>query len=358
MKTIPDDDELEVTVFGPGYGESSVIHIGENKWIIVDSCFQSGTNKPAAIEYLKNKSVDVARDVLMVVITHWHDDHIRGASETVRQCKNARVCISSAFTTDEFVRFLAAHHDQIPSRLGTGVDELSEVLSEMRGRKGNQLGGQDKRLLLVDHSHLAHRGTCEVWSLSPSDLQLNESLAKFATLLPLAGTTKRRAVPTGKNDNSVALWISAGSDHLILGADLEQTRNPEAGWTSVLKSTNRPSGAVSLFKVPHHGSQNAHNGEIWTEILTKDVVAIVTPWNKSKKLPTESDVERLASLTQNLYITAPNSELRRVKHDSSTEKLIRDFGVRTYSEATVFGWVTARKKISSSEEWVVSSYSS
>jgi len=36
-------DELEVSVFGPGYGESLAIHLGLGSWIIIDSCRHNQT---------------------------------------------------------------------------------------------------------------------------------------------------------------------------------------------------------------------------------------------------------------------------------------------------------------------------
>jgi hypothetical protein len=34
----PAPEELEVTVFGPGFGESVIVHLGHNRWIVFDSC--------------------------------------------------------------------------------------------------------------------------------------------------------------------------------------------------------------------------------------------------------------------------------------------------------------------------------
>jgi len=32
----PEKDEIEVSIFGPGYGECIVIHIGNNEWVVID----------------------------------------------------------------------------------------------------------------------------------------------------------------------------------------------------------------------------------------------------------------------------------------------------------------------------------
>lgn len=37
----PESDQFELTLIGPGYGESVVVHLGRGLWMIVDSCVDS-----------------------------------------------------------------------------------------------------------------------------------------------------------------------------------------------------------------------------------------------------------------------------------------------------------------------------
>ena len=37
----PTAQEIEVSTFGPGFGESIVVHAGNNEWVIVDLCIDS-----------------------------------------------------------------------------------------------------------------------------------------------------------------------------------------------------------------------------------------------------------------------------------------------------------------------------
>lgn len=34
----PATDEIELTLFGPGYGEAIAVHLGEGAWLLVDPC--------------------------------------------------------------------------------------------------------------------------------------------------------------------------------------------------------------------------------------------------------------------------------------------------------------------------------
>lgn len=81
----PRPDQVEVTLLGPGFGESILVHIGDNHWIIIDSCIDSDTGSPAAITYLEGLGVDPGEAVKVIVATHWHDDHIGGIS-TLLSC--------------------------------------------------------------------------------------------------------------------------------------------------------------------------------------------------------------------------------------------------------------------------------
>ena len=357
VKTPPLPEEVEITIFGPGYGECIVVHVGIGRWIVVDSCKHCTKTPPVALRKFDGIGVDPSVQVELVLVTHWHDDHIRGLNELLERCKDAGICISEALTQDEFIKFLSAYSTNGASPLGTGVDEFVAVLGKMRDPQRKPLrGGQDKRVVNIPAGELAHGESCEFWTLSPSDFQVLESNSRFASLLPKAKSTMRRAVPEGKNNHSVAAWISIGGIYVILGADLENTIDSRAGWAAIVESKNRPSGEVSLFKVPHHGSENGHNADLWEKVLADDVIAVVTPWNRSSGLPGAGDLERLSSATKNLFLTAKPSSLVRARHDHSVERMMREFGISTSRHVKNVGAVTARRPVSAEGEWSVQSW--
>lgn len=95
QSTPPKSDEFELSLFGPGIGECIVAHLGNNEWVIVDSCINSSSKDPIAFEYLNNIGVNPLEDVKLIVISHWHSDHIKGASNLVKECREAMVCYSA-----------------------------------------------------------------------------------------------------------------------------------------------------------------------------------------------------------------------------------------------------------------------
>ena len=67
--TGPRPDEIEVSLLGPGYGESVVVHLGDGEWMVVDSC-TGRDGEPAALKYLDRIGVDPGSAVRMIVATH------------------------------------------------------------------------------------------------------------------------------------------------------------------------------------------------------------------------------------------------------------------------------------------------
>lgn len=57
MTLLPAADQIEITVFGPGYGESVVVHVGNGRWLVFDSCQQETTGRPVALHYFDQTGV-------------------------------------------------------------------------------------------------------------------------------------------------------------------------------------------------------------------------------------------------------------------------------------------------------------
>jgi beta-lactamase superfamily II metal-dependent hydrolase len=93
--------------------------------------------------------------------------------------------------------------------------------------------------------------------LSPSDASLVLAHRNIATLLPQPKTTKLHIPALTPNHAAVVLWINIGEAFILLGSDLEETGNPDMGWSVILGSRTDPMGKASIFKIPHHGSSTA-----------------------------------------------------------------------------------------------------
>ena len=300
----PAKDQVEVALLGPGHGESVLVHLGNGNWVVVDSCLDSTTHEPAALSYLAEIGVAPAEAVRLVIATHWHDDHIRGMAQLLEMCPNADFCMSAALGAEEFIAMVSAYDEPHSSKCSSGVREIREVNRLLQERPDpSRKAVPDRlinRLIPVDSGH-GHR--CVVTTLSPSDAQIDKFYAEIAALMPQVGQTMQRCPSQDPNQVAVVVWVEVGPLAILLGSDLEETRDPQSGWSVIVNSATRPQGMASVFKVAHHGSKNGHNDEVWTEMLAESPFVVLTPFRRSQ-LPRPTDVARITGLTPDAYSTA------------------------------------------------------
>jgi hypothetical protein len=306
-KNIPPlSNEIELTLLGPGYGESIIVHIGNNQWIVIDSCIDIDKDSCAPLDYLKLIGVDPS-NVILIVASHWHDDHVKGMSTLLETCINARFSCSLALAKDEFYAYVTRYEENCSIKLGSGVSELYKTLQILRSRKDSHRpihAISNRKILGKSAEEMLHSSFCEVWTLSPSDEEVGKFIQEIKNATPIKGDPSARAYPT-RNNISVVIQIIIGNEILLLGSDLEETKNPETGWSVIVESSEKPKGKAKIFKVPHHGSVTAHSHEVWTNLIEQESFAILTPYNRNKKLPLLPDIQRIQGYTNDSYSTAP-----------------------------------------------------
>lgn len=331
----PRPDEIEVSLFGPGIGECIVAHIGYNEWIIVDSCVETSTKEPTPLNYLKKLGVDPCRSVKLFVVTHWHSDHIRGASQIAKECAAATICFSEALMKEEFLTLVSAYsgleHPVILDRETCGTKEISSIIKTIKARCNQKgpyyplhydLASANKRI----YKRKQHDIKIEIWALSPSSQAIIDSLTEVARLIPTPSKDEIRKVipvPT-KNHNAIVLLLKCDDIiNILLGSDLEETADQLTGWSAVVNSNNRPTGKSKIYKIPHHGSKNAHSHMVWENMLEAQSVGILTTKIGGKAgIPKNSDIKRLKEYTPHLFCTLEPS-VKKQKHDRIVEKTIK-----------------------------------
>ena len=325
----PSVHEAEVSVFGPGYGECVVAHLGHGEWMIVDSCLDRPSRRPAALQYLESIGVSAERAVKLVVATHWHDDHIRGLGEVVERCTASRFICSGALRAREISDLAFAYRKRAMMQ-STGIDEISRVLDVLRIRRptnsqaGPIFAQADLPLLRRDAADGVF--AAEVHALSPSSASIALAQAQLARLLPKVAQPKTRLPALEPNDCSVALWLRMGDMRVLLGADLEERNDPHTGWQAVINSPVRPPGRAGVVKIAHHGSENGDFDGIWRELLLPDPPAVTTPFiHGDLRLPRETDIERIKTRTRRAYLTAPPREGKPIRRPGLVDKMIRQF---------------------------------
>ena len=334
----PADNEIEISIFGPGFGEAILIHVGSGAWIAIDSCIDPKDGKCVPLDYLEELNVDLKSGIKRIIATHWHNDHIRGLSNLVEASPNAIFCCATAFTRREFLELVQVHQKSPASPLGRASTEIAKIMSIHRERKKTPwYVGPDRTIYSSDTPFHV-----ELHSLSPSDEKIDAFLNRIIAELPVEGTTQKRVSDLNPNDVSIALSLILPNGSVLFGADIEET--PAKGWTTILNNSQCIQAGSTAFKIPHHGSRNGHCDEVWETLLIDEVVAVLTPWQLAgRSLPAPEDVTRILALTPNAYSTATPGSTAPIKRESSVTKHIAALGIELRLSQPRPGRVTLRR---------------
>lgn len=341
LSSVPAWNEIEVSLFGPGYGECVLVHLGESRWLVVDACIDRKSRRPPALDYLDQLGVDTAEAVKLIVASHWHDDHVRGLTQIVERCSQARFCLSEAMTSMEFLTLVNAYQYPV-TETGSGCGELSKVLHILQRRKPTPVPKSVLADMCLWSAPLRDGTTCKVYALSPSQAANLLAKRELGALLQ-EDNERRRLFVRGPNHVAVVLWIEIGSLRILLGADLEETANPNTGWSIILTDSTCIDSRASLFKVPHHGSETGHCAAVWESLLSPEPVALLTPFSNSS-LPWQTDIERICSLTDKAYITK-SQRPKSLKRPKVVQDRIKSMAKRLTPLEYSMGHIRCRAKL-------------
>jgi hypothetical protein len=343
----PADDELEVSIFGPGFGESIAVHLGAGEWFLVDSCIDLTSGQIPVLDYLRAISVDPSSQVHRVLASHWHDDHVRGIDQVIDECKGAKFFAPNCFSNGDFHRFIEVHASADPSPEVARTKSITKALRTLlkQNRKPGWSGAD--RFLFKSATGI------EVYSLSPSDNRVTQFLKKLPGYTPKSGT-RRAQGDLRPNDIATALVMYLGdrADTVLLGSDLEES--PGRGWTSILNDSALPVVRGSLYKVAHHGSKSGEHADIWAKLLQPNPVALLTPYNLAgQSLPTVADVSRVQGYTDRGYIAARTESTAPSRLENVVERELRTNSIKRERIQAKMGHVRARRKLAPQSPWNV-----
>ena len=352
----PLGEEVEVSVFGPGFGECIILHLGRNEWVVVDSCLDTDTKRPVALEYLERLGVDVATQVSLVIATHWHDDHIRGFGALYEACKAARFACSMALNCDEWNALVEIYRSYVQAG-GSGVEELSRVMRELK------LRGQ-KSEVVAPAFCITGRPLCDrqdappakIICLAPSDAAIVTMQTRMRDeLLPKVNGRRLRVPVLSENDSSVVLAVTVGTSSVLLGADLEERSRPGLGWQVILDGYPANGERFGGFKIPHHGSETGHHPETWDRLMRAEAWAAVTPFNRQKEpLPKPADCARILAMTESAYITAPPGFGKFKHREPAVQRTVQEATLAIGSEPGKQGHIRFRRSATAeSADWII-----
>lgn len=347
----PAPDELEITLFGPGRGECVVVHLGRNEWIVVDSCRDKSTKKPAALAYFDKLELDPSQCVQAIVATHWDSDHIVGISSLVAACPEAAFWCSGAISSDEFEALLDLAADR-PRAFGIRLRELAAVVAARRGRSSTESPRfATEGTLILERQADETLPRRVIHALSPSMRSCVLTRERARAALDNARDVGARVEALSRNDASVALAVCCGKDAALLGSDLERSRDELRGWTAAVHRAQELEITCDMIKIPHHGSNDAHDPAMWDSIMASpDPAAAVTPFFGQHSLPRHDDRRRIRGLTGRAYLTTERS---RTPEEVKLAEVALTVGAQVHATYGELGHVMWRRKMDLSSDWRV-----
>lgn len=317
-----------------GYGESVVVQLGPDTWMVVDSCVNPKTKEPLPLLYLKSLGVNVETDVKLIVCSHWHNDHIIGMDKLLEECKSA--VFSFAITSDKskFLEFIGLDSRKDKLQSGTSSTDIMARCLEIVNKRRSIVKPiiQDRLLFKVEG-----RLNISVFALSPSDTVLSEFGSEISQLInDYTPYENKKIVIRTPNEKCVALQVCVNNHTAILGGDLEASSDNKHGWLCILNDcTCISKGKASLFKIPHHGSNNAYEEKAWNVLFDDStLVGQLSPFIHGKTcIPTKEMLSIFLRNVKHLYITSYKLWSKPKKREHQKEKLIQRFN-QTLQEIT------------------------
>jgi beta-lactamase superfamily II metal-dependent hydrolase len=342
LKIPPQPDEMEVSLFGKGVGESIVIHFGDGRYAIIDSFINSKTNDPIAIEYLQAMGVSLNK-VELVIATHWHSDHTAGLTKILEKASNDVKFVTYPMIREErFNQYIEA---------GTKSDikstkEFSNILDFLINRKCKPIYALHNRVLYnVIGEKLSHRNKVCFTALSPQD----EELTKYLYYLNMPNKNDISYSFPDDNEISIVIWLQIGDNTVLLGGDLEEREENTVGWKAVIQNHSLD-GKADLFKVPHHGSISSHNKDVWSKLINTNPISILSVFNNSG-LPKSADKSRIKEYSSETFIVG--SPTKKAK---DLNRLIKKLDIKIETFPSKIGIVRARKKIVTNGKWNIEQF--
>lgn len=328
------DEFVVVVIGGPSQGESVLVHYGDGKWLVVDSCTYGGTNLP--LDFFEKAHVDLNM-VEHVVCSHWHDDHVSGLPEVLANCPKAYFRLPFISNMEVMPQYFVYKSEKSikenECEAWKTFQECLDVLEHRTLDEGDDMALKDLNFASVEQSvvdYETHNTRVDIKAFSPS----NEMCARFGQMLA-NGDADNCDFDDGDIDPnmcSITLGIKFGQNnrHLFLGADLECNRDRAAVCESCvgecdarhaigmcnLKGNHHFEALhqISYTKINHHSSQTGYCCEYWDNYVSDDCIGVSTAFT-SRGLPKKDMAYKYFKSNDQFFITSRKSQKKLNKDD-------------------------------------------
>lgn len=326
----PAHDVFEITTIGTGSskGESVVVHLGNDEWIIIDCCRSAQYDMPLPLHYLHE--IGVTDDMVkMIICTHWHGDHIDGLSTLIEKCTNADFYIAAIGEYKDFVQFILSQNASTTTPYEAWI-EMKACLDALSARTKSRKA----KFLFHDQVFFQNKDRdVTVYSLSPSD----DMIVRFDSLLArlkLSTPNKDDVDDLDANMCSLALAIDYKGQKIFIGGDIETGLSKISTPRDCTKECDKYCGLgmcnivhegivynqykpFNYVQIAHHGSVTAYCPIMWNDHIAKeDAIGTTTLYlGRGESLPRREMLKIFQSKIKKLYITGVSAAKKNDKLD-------------------------------------------
>ena len=327
---IPNPNEFLIVVLGgPSEGESIVVHLGDNRWMIIDS--GKVGNDVMAVKYFVDNGIPF-ENVDIIVCTHWHADHVYGIGEILTKCENAKFWVPIVSQSKMMPYYFAKKIEKRDLHdFETVAQEYSYSMDLANKRKKLDYLYKDVNICKTRiYNHLI-----SVDALSPSSGMYN----KYQQLWASRKNDNFAESGVDPNKSSVAIGISIDDKlHFLFGADLECNRKnqdadyegcmqkcqrrKDVGWCNVCceSSIYGIHGKYDYVKIIHHSSNTGYCPSMWENKVSDNVVGVTTVFAKDG-LPQRDMEVMYRDKCEAYFVTAPPSQFQKITAPTDIERM-------------------------------------
>lgn len=353
--------EMEIAVLGKyhGDGESLVIHLYNDEWMIIDSFSSHKTAAP--LYYLSLRGFKTEEDwgkVKYVICTHWHSDHISQLDEVVKKCKKATFLFMEA--SKDMVKLIVEDSKKYPAEAFADSNTMLFRCMQAANELDSLVEGKEFE---AKFKHKYNPFNTRLFATSPS----NEVIRELVAALFKQGEKVFESAE--KNKMSIGVIIDNMFKTMLLAGDLERESNDRTinnqhcdrclktqadskyGWCRAIGHCSplmNVSKRFSYYKIPHHASVTGYCNSLYQSYINKHCVGVCTSFAK-RHLPEEGMLAEywnrhsngLYYMKENEQEIEPNDETSYEGQDGVDCKPIEDkLGVVISRSIMCFPWRT------------------
>jgi hypothetical protein len=326
---------IGIHIIGPGYGESIVLELPDNRVGVIDS-YQHPHGRNNVCDFLRQRCA--GKPLVFLAVTHPHADHCMGLDKLLELHPEEIWVFDALFQEhlSKYYRALAEARERdllerdLHVKPGTVLRSILTLQEEVRRRLELRLDSTVK-VLRSSRSFPLCGGRLQVKCLTPGDasclryesLSSDVSAAALAIILARAKVRSRllarlrsfltSILPRRKNLRiptinhnliSSAIVFQHGKTRLLLMADAEKPLWEDWSQEAMAVRRLRTEG-VQLFKVAHHGSANGYFEQLYSSAAPAgDSLAVLTPFERGRApLPTSAGLSGIKTHARSIACT-------------------------------------------------------